>query len=107
VSLDAGSVLGRMLGTLSQTHAGAQQEVARSRQGHVARDGGQGRGRAQNLTRLYLGPSAGSVPLFPPTMWPRNISVVCVSRAKPPMQLASGPGRHRARNLDHQTGRKL
>jgi molybdate transport system substrate-binding protein len=36
-----------MLGTLSQTHAGAQQEVARSRQGHAARDGGQVRPKAK------------------------------------------------------------
>jgi molybdate transport system substrate-binding protein len=36
-----------MLGTLSQTHAGAQQDVARSRQGHAARDGGQVRPKAK------------------------------------------------------------
>jgi hypothetical protein len=43
------------VGTLSQTHAGAQQDVARSRQGHAARDGGQGRGpgRAFGGSRAY------------------------------------------------------
>jgi hypothetical protein len=51
-----------MLGT--QTHAGAQQEVARSRQGHAARDGGQGRGRRKTyrVIRLNIGPHRSELP---------------------------------------------
>jgi hypothetical protein len=54
VCLVAGECLGEDVGTLSQTHAGAQQEVARSRQGHAARDGGQVRPKAKLKWGRYV-----------------------------------------------------